>query len=99
VLGVSVGGAWSSTASFVGSAALWLESPAGTAPLHVGGFAELDGRSTTNNNWLAGGTLRLGRDRRYWPHAHAGVGPMLSAGYDRYSGTFAMLGLELFGAD
>ena len=48
------------------------------------------------------GSLRLGGDRRYWPRAVAGVGPILSGGYECQgdtSGFMALAGLALYGAE
>jgi acylglycerol lipase len=92
-----------------GSAAARLEIPLGVA--HVSATAEwnrLFSNSGARNRtlgadglWL-GGVLRLGGDRAYWPHAHAGVGPALIGGLDWGElgrGWFVLAGLELFGAD
>ena len=48
------------------------------------------------------GSVRLGGDRAYWPHARAGVGPMLSGGYECQGDTcgfMALAGLQLYGVD
>ena len=48
-------------------------------------------------------SLRFGGDRRYWPHARAGVGPVVSAGYEcafaSVCGGVVLAGVELYGAD
>lgn len=95
--GIDGGGSLVTGTTLALSGGAWLEQSLG--PVHLGGFAELDHRDASV--YLVGGTLRLGGDRGYWPGARAGVGPMISAGAECASdcGWFAIVGLELFGAD
>jgi len=82
---------------------LWYEQPLG--PVHVGVRADYE-RSVSatahNFGWLVG-SLRLGGDRSYWPHAVAGVGPVITGGYecalDDICSLVALVGIELYGAD
>jgi alpha-beta hydrolase superfamily lysophospholipase len=102
VVGVSGGVSFAgSSLAFALSGGAWLEAPIG--PLHLGGFAQLDHTTGASLDFTqAGGSLRLGRDRAYWPHAVAGVGPVVAAGVDHAgsaTGWFVMAGLQLYGAD
>jgi esterase/lipase len=112
VLGVSGGGSLvgpqdGHTLAFALSGGAWAEVPLG--PVHLGAYGQLDhplGSDSGVTYELAGASLRLGRDKPYWPHAHAGVGPMVSGGVirastDAASGSawFVMAGLQLYGAD
>ncbi len=79
-----------------------LEQPAG--PLHVSLHADLErpfASGAAFTSWFAG-TLRLGGDRAYWPHARAGIGPAVTGGLqctDGACGWAALLGLQLYGVD
>lgn len=48
-------------------------------------------------------SIRYGGDRHYWPHAAAGVGPVITGGIDWVGSApadwFLTLGLQLYGAD
>ena len=48
-------------------------------------------------------SIRYGGDRHYWPHAAAGVGPVITGGVDWVGAAsadwFVTLGLQLYGAD
>jgi hypothetical protein len=56
-----------------------------------------------HNFGLLLGSVRLGGDRSYWPHTTAGVGPVISGGYecafDDICSVVALVGIELYGAD
>ena len=97
--GLSAGAALLTNEVFAFSAGAWLERSLG--PLHVSGFGEYARRNA--NVWIGGGSLRLGRDRAYWPHARAGVGPSVTGGAHCPDGgpcsAFVLLGLQLYGAD
>ncbi|HEU4615671.1 MAG TPA: alpha/beta hydrolase [Kofleriaceae bacterium] len=102
VIGLSAGGALVTDAKLAVSGGGWFEAPAG--PLHVGVRADYEHAffAGARNVGMLVGSLRLGGDRAYWPHARAGVGPMLSGGYECQGDTcgfVAMLGLQLYGAD
>ena len=102
VLGVSAGGALLTDAEFGVAAGAWFEQPAG--PLHLGVRADYEHAffAGARNVGLLVGSVRLGGDRAYWPHARAGVGPMISGGYECQGDTcgfLALLGLQLYGAD
>jgi alpha-beta hydrolase superfamily lysophospholipase len=106
VVGLSGGGAvltGPSGAQFGGAAGLWYEQPLG--PVHLGVRADYEhafSAGAQNAGWLLG-SLRFGGDRRYWPHARAGVGPVVSAGYEcafaSACGAVVLAGVELYGAD
>jgi alpha-beta hydrolase superfamily lysophospholipase len=102
VVGLSGGGALLTDAELGVAAGGWFEAPAG--PLHVGIRADYEHAffAGARNVGLLVGSLRLGGDRAYWPHARAGVGPIVSGGYECQGDTcgfMAMLGLQLYGAD
>jgi hypothetical protein len=47
-------------------------------------------------------SIRFGGDRHYWPHARAGVGPVLCVGYAWRADDpawFATAGIQLYGVD
>jgi hypothetical protein len=106
VVGVSAGGAvmkGTQGAQLGGAAGLWYEQPLG--PIHFGLRADYErGLATNSHNagWLLG-SVRLGGDRSYWPHTTAGVGPVISGGYecvfDDICSVVALVGIELYGAD
>jgi alpha-beta hydrolase superfamily lysophospholipase len=98
-IGASGGGAilHAATTGLDWSVGGWLELA--NPFVHASAFADAD--STIE---LYGASLRWPGDRSYWPHALAGVGPVLTGGVaflggDRYEGWFIALGLQLFGAD
>jgi alpha-beta hydrolase superfamily lysophospholipase len=97
VIGASAGASLITNTIFALSAGAWLEQPLG--PLHAGAFGELDRRGASI--YTGGVSLRLGGDRSYWPHAHAGVGPVITAGAQRATDTawFVTAGLELYAVD
>jgi acylglycerol lipase len=102
VLGLSGGGALLTDAKLAVAAGAWFEQPAG--PLHLGVRADYEHAffAGARNVGMLVGSLRLGGDRAYWPHARAGVGPMISGGYECQGDTcgfLALLGLQLYGAD
>jgi alpha-beta hydrolase superfamily lysophospholipase len=109
VLGLSGGAALvgGESVSLAFSLAWWLEVPVG--PLHLGGLAEWTRLASGSTGGVAGAdlvytgaTLRLGRDRRYWPGARAGVGPYVGGGLALTDGANAFTltaGLQLYGAD
>jgi alpha-beta hydrolase superfamily lysophospholipase len=102
VFGLSGGGALLTDAEFGIAAGGWYEQPAG--PVHIGIRADYEHAffAGARNLGLLVGSLRLGGDRAYWPHARAGVGPIVSGGYECQGDTcgfMAMLGLQLYGAD
>ncbi len=82
------------------AAGAFLEQSAG--PVHISLFGEYDKASGRDAFVDAGLALRFGGDREYWPHASAGVGPLVLAGLDREGdsyGWFVLVGLQLYGAD
>jgi acylglycerol lipase len=102
VVGLSGGGALLTDAEFGVAAGAWFEQPAG--PLHLGIRADYEHAffAGARNVGLLVGSVRPGGDRSYWPHARAGVGPIVSGGYECQGDTcgfMAMLGLQLYGAD
>jgi hypothetical protein len=102
VVGLSAGGALLTDTHFGVAAGLWYEQPAG--PVHLGIRADYEHGffAGARNVGLLVGSLRLGGDRAYWPHARAGVGPMLTGGYECQGDTcgfLALLGLQLYGVD
>jgi hypothetical protein len=102
VIGLSGGGALLTDAHPAAAAGAWYEQPAG--PLHVGIRADYEHAffSGARNVGLLLASLRFGGDRHYWPHAVAGVGPILSGGYECQGDTcgfMALAGLQLYGAD
>ncbi|HTR51503.1 MAG TPA: lysophospholipase [Kofleriaceae bacterium] len=98
VIGVSGGATLTTGDTFAYSGGGWLERSLGPIG-HLTTFVDVDHRGSTAV--LGGGTLRLGGDRRYWPGARAGVGPVVSAGtlHQDGWGWFVTAGLELYGAD
>jgi len=108
VLGASVGGALVSGAHFAISYAGWAEVPAG--PAHLGLLAERLRRVTNTHDHgplgsdqlLTAISIRAGGDSSYWPHARAGVGPVLTGGYVWRADEpawFVTIGLQFYGAD
>ncbi|HEX5059223.1 MAG TPA: alpha/beta hydrolase [Kofleriaceae bacterium] len=102
VFGLSGGGALLTDAHVGVAAGGWYEQPAG--PLHLGIRADYEHAffAGARNVGFLVGSLRFGGDRAYWPHARAGVGPIVSGGYECQGDTCgftAMLGLQLYGAD
>ncbi|MBV8759472.1 MAG: lysophospholipase [Deltaproteobacteria bacterium] len=85
------------------AAGLWIEQPLGIA--HLGVRADYEHAFDTierNAGWLVG-TLRFGSDRTYWPHTRAGVGPIITGGYEcafaDICSTVILGGIELYGVD
>ncbi len=105
MVGVSAGGALLTGTHFAFAAGADAELPLG--PIHAsltGEWARAsDGPGPLGSTQLwTGGALRLGGDRSYWPHASAGVGPMIGGGLAWLGDTHAWVitaGLELYGAD
>ncbi len=108
VLGASAGGGFITGGYFALSYAAWGELPLG--PAHIGFLAERLRRikNTHDHGPLASDQLwtslsiRFGRDRHYWPHARAGVGPVITGGYAWLANDptfFVTLGVQLYGAD
>ena len=86
-----------------GAAGLWIEQPLG--PAHLGVRADYEHAfavGSSNTGWLVG-TLRFGGDRTYWPHTAAGVGPIITGGYEcAFADICSMVilgGIELYGVD
>jgi len=108
VIGASVGGAFITGAHFAVSYGAWAELPVG--PAHLGLLAERLRRVTNTHDhgpldsdqlWTSV-SARFGGDRHYWPHARAGVGPVLTGGFAWTADEpawFATVGLQLYGAD
>ena len=82
------------------AAGAWLEQPLG--PVHASLFLDLD-KARSHAAFLEGGlALRLIGDASYWPHARAGLGPFIAIGASSADGVttpFALLGVQLYGAD
>ena len=102
VVGLSGGGALLTGAHPAGAAGAWYEQPVG--PLHLGIRADYEHAffAGSRNVGLLVGSIRLGGDRHYWPHAVAGVGPIITGGYECQGDTcgfLALAGLQLYGAD
>lgn len=108
VFGFSGGAALVTDTRLAFSFAWWLEVPLG--PVHLGGLAELTrlvsdspGAGPVGSDLIyTAATLRLGRDRRYWPRTRAGVGPFVSGGIaitDAANAYTLTAGLQLYGAD
>lgn len=108
VIGASAGGGFITGGHFALSYGAWGELPLG--PVHVGFLAERLRRikNTHDHGPLASDQLwtslsiRFGSDRYYWPHARAGVGPVISGGYVWRADDptyFVTLGVQLYGAD
>ncbi len=109
VLGLSVGGSVITGAKIGVSAAAWFELPLG--PAHIGGLVireraventEIHGPLLADLFWTSV-SLRFGSDRQYWPHARAGVGPVVQGALlwvgDQPRGWAVTAGLQLYGAD
>jgi hypothetical protein len=102
VVGLSGGAALLTDAHPAVAAGGWYEQPAG--PVHLGIRADYEHAffAGSRNVGLLVGSIRVPGDRRYWPHAVAGVGPILSGGYECQGDTcgfLALVGLQLYGAD
>jgi alpha-beta hydrolase superfamily lysophospholipase len=109
-LGVAAGMALVSGPQLAYSGKVWFDV-SGLPLVHLGGFVTYDptiDRGAGGHDELRlGGSLRLPSDRYYWPHARAGVGPVLVGGRactkvpvgDFGCAWFALIGLELYGAD
>lgn len=106
VAGVS-GGAGLVGSDLSASGAAWFEHPLG--PAHVGASATWDRAFADSDRGPLGAdllattlSLRFGGDRQYWPHAWAGVGPLVTGGFVWLGDTRAWMlgmGLSLYGAD
>lgn len=109
VLGLSVGGSVITGAKIGVSAAAWLELPLG--PVHLGGLVvreraventEIHGPLLADLFWTSV-SMRFGSDRHYWPHARAGVGPVVQGALlwvgDQPHGWAVTAGLQLYGVD
>jgi alpha-beta hydrolase superfamily lysophospholipase len=102
MIGVSGGVSLLTDTELGGTAGATLEQPLG--PLHIALHADLErpfASGSAFTTWVAG-TLRLGGDRAYWPHARAGIGPAVTGGYqctDGACGFAALLGLQMYGVD
>ncbi len=86
-----------------GGGGLWIEQPLG--PVHLGVRADYEHAFATgsrNAGWLVG-SLRFGGDRTYWPHTAAGVGPIITGGYECAFADICSVvilgGIELYGVD
>jgi hypothetical protein len=108
VVGVSGGGAFVTGSHFAWSGGGWVEQPLG--PLHAGALVEWSRRTSdtgmhgplASDLLVTSLSLRLGADRAYWPHAQAGVGPVVSGGLawvGAARGWLITVGLQLYGAD
>ena len=109
VIGASFGGGIVDVNSLDAAVSVggWVELPLG--PVHAGVVGEVDDPITGSARVTvssASVSLRLGRDQAYWPRTHAGVGPVITGGVahlDSDLGSanswFALVGLELYGAD
>jgi alpha-beta hydrolase superfamily lysophospholipase len=102
VIGVAGGAALVTDARFAFAGGGWIAAPAG--PLHVSLHADYERTfsGTERNSGQVLGSIRFGADRAYWPHARAGVGPLLSGGYECRGdacGLVALVGFDLYGAD
>lgn len=108
VLGASAGGGFITGGHFALSYAAWGELPLG--PTHIGFLVERLRRVTNTHDhgplasdqlWTSL-SIRFGSDRFYWPHARAGVGPVVTSGYAWRADDpsfFVTLGVQLYGAD
>lgn len=108
VVGASGGGSLVTGGDFAVSFGAWAEIPLG--PMHLGVLAERQrqianthdhGPLASDQLWTSV-SLRYGRDRAYWPHTIAGVGPVLTGGalwLGDDQTWFATVGLQLYGAD
>ncbi len=82
------------------AAGAWLEQPLG--PVHVSLFLDADKPRNHATSLEAGLALRLIGDASYWPDARAGLGPFIAVGISAADGVttpFALLGVQLYGAD
>ncbi|MGE0395830.1 MAG: lysophospholipase [Kofleriaceae bacterium] len=108
-LGVSGGIAAITDTKIALSFGAFAELPLG--PAHVSLLAER-ARGITNTGdhgplasdlFLTAASIRYGGDRHYWPHAVAGVGPVITGGIDWVGSApadwFLTLGLQLYGVD
>ena len=76
-----------------------VELPLG--PVHAGLTGEWSHASASDLYWT-GAALRLGGDRHYWPHARAGVGPVIDGGLAWLGSSHAWsitIGYEIYAAD
>jgi len=102
VIAVAGGAAMVTDGQFAYAGGGWIAVPAG--PLHVSLHADYE-RTFTGAERSSGqllGSIRFGGDRVYWPHARAGVGPLLSGGYECRGdacGFVALVGFDVYGAD
>jgi len=108
VFGVSAGLSFVTGKEFAASGGGWIETPLG--PLHAGVAVEASrlfqdvperGPLASDLVWTTL-SLRYGGDRAYWPGAHAGVGPVITAGSTWLTDAQAWIitaGLQLYGAD
>lgn len=79
VIGISAGGAFVTGKEFALSGGAFAEQPFG--PIHIGLGGEWQHRfSSSDELFWANVSLRFGGDRQYWPHARAGIGPVLVGG-------------------
>ena len=107
MLGVAFGASFVTGKEFAASGGAMIEVPLG--PIHAGAqleFSRIFGGNPTGtfNAELVWTTLslRFPGDKAYWPHAHAGVGPVLQGGSAWLQDAQAWIltiGLELYGAD
>jgi len=107
-IGLSAGASLVTGTDVAYSGGAWLAQPAG--PVHVELLAEYarrvrdatgDAPGRADLLWT-GLSLRLGRDRRYWPGMRAGFGPVIDAGFDWLEGERGVsvtVGIALYGAD
>jgi hypothetical protein len=109
VAGVSIGVSVITHTKPAVSGALFFELPFG--PAHFGGLVIRE-RGITNTTvhgplgadlFWTGLSARFGSDREYWPHARAGVGPVVSGALvwigDQPAGWVVTAGLQLYGVD
>jgi acylglycerol lipase len=108
--GVATGGSLlSGSPHFAIPATAWFElsfgpshlSASGSLAYRIGGDPLRDG-PLKSDVASASVALRFGSDRAYWPHAIAGVGPIVAASVTSISGERAWTltaGLQLFGSD
>ncbi|MFN0252651.1 MAG: lysophospholipase [Kofleriaceae bacterium] len=108
-LGLSGGVSLITNAKIAVSFGAFAELPLG--PAHFSLIAERQrGIENTNDHGplaadllMTALSVRYGGDRRYWPHAVAGVGPVITGGIDWVGSApadwFITLGLQLYGAD
>lgn len=99
---LSAGAALITDTNFAGTGGLFIEQPLG--PSHISLRADYTRRfeSGSPNLYTLVGALRFGGDRRYWPPAAAGVGPVLVGSYDCADDVCAwalMAGLHFYAVD